>query len=158
MSHNYLKMMNEAIKIAIKGVKENKGGPFGAIIVIDDKIISKASNQVTSINDPTAHAEIQAIRKACKKLGTFDLSHAVLFTTCEPCPMCLGAIYWSRISCVYYGCTQLDAQNINFDDAFIYKEIEKPIDQRTIPFIQTNRDNALKLFEYWTKKTDKIHY
>jgi tRNA(Arg) A34 adenosine deaminase TadA len=158
MLHNYPNMMKKAIKVAFDGMKNNKGGPFGAIIVLNDKIIARASNQVTSKNDPTAHAEIQAIRLACKKLQTFDLSQAILFTTCEPCPMCLGAIYWSRISSVYYGCTQLDAQNIDFDDAFIYQEIEKPIHQRKIPFLQNNREEALKLFEHWTEKLDKIHY
>lgn len=152
------KLMKEAIRCSIHGMRTNAGGPFGAIIVKDNKIIAKGWNKVTSTNDPTAHAEVTAIRKACKKLGTFDLSDCELYTSCEPCPMCLSATYWAGIKKIYYANTRKDAANINFDDDFIYKEIPLPIDKRKISMEQIDRKEAIKAFEEWAKKSDKIEY
>ncbi len=149
--------MRRAIELSLKSV-ENGGGPFGAVIVKDGKIIAEASNSVTKDNDPTAHAEVNAIRQAAKKLGTFDLSGCEIYTSCEPCPMCLGAIYWARLDKIYYANTREDAKNIGFDDSFIYDEISKPVDQRSIPTIQFMRDEALKAFKAWEEKEDKIEY
>ncbi len=152
------KLMQEAIDLSIENVKSGKGGPFGAIVVKDGKIIARAANSVTSTNDPTAHAEINAIREACKVLNTFQLDGCELYTSCEPCPMCLGAIYWARPTTVYYANTKTDAADINFDDDFIYKEIAKPLNERKLKFIQMSRDQALKAFEEWTNKNDKMGY
>lgn len=151
------KFMGTAIELSINSVK-NAGGPFGAVIVKNDKIVSQASNSVTLSNDPTAHAEINAIRTACSALKTFDLSGCTIYTSCEPCPMCLGAIYWSRITKIFYANTKTDAKNIGFDDSFIYEELEKPPLQRTIQSIQIMKDEALKAFEAWKQKNDKIEY
>ncbi len=134
------------------------GGPFGCVIVKNNKVIAKGSNKVTSTNDPTAHGEIVAIREACKKLNNFNLNGSELYSTCEPCPMCLSAIYWARISKIYYANTRKDAQKIDFDDSFIYSEFEKKIKERKIPMIQMMRNEALKAFELWDKKTDKVKY
>ena len=134
------------------------GGPFGSVIVKDDKIIAEGSNKVTCSNDPTAHGEIVAIREASKNLNTFDLSGCEIYTSCEPCPMCLSAIYWSRLDKIYYANTREDAKNIDFDDSFIYTEIPKKIDDRKIKMTQILRDEALKAFEIWEKKVDKIKY
>ena len=134
------------------------GGPFGSVIVKDEKIIAEASNEVTFTNDPTAHAEIVAIRKACKNLNTFNLSGCDIYTSCEPCPMCLSAIYWSRINNIYYANTREDAKKINFDDSMIYSEFSKKIEDRKIPIKQMLREEALKAFEIWDKKKDKIEY
>lgn len=150
--------MKEAIEAARKGMNKNEGGPFGAVIIKDGQIVGRGNNKVTSTNDPTAHAEVVAIREACKNLNSFQLTGCVLYTSCEPCPMCLGAIYWARPDKVYYGCTKVDAANIGFDDNFIYDELEKPIHGRTIPFVQLDREAAIKLFEEWDKKADKIDY
>ncbi|WP_299361559.1 nucleoside deaminase [Winogradskyella sp.] len=150
--------MQEAVNTALKGLRSNKGGPFGCVIVKDGKIVGRGHNSVTSTNDPTAHAEIVAIRDACKNLGSFQLEGCEVYTSCEPCPMCLGAIYWARPDKVYYGCSQIDAANAGFDDAFIYKEIPLPYDQRSIPFEQFSREIALEPFEEWTKKEDKTEY
>ena len=149
--------MERAIEISIKSVDE-VGGPFGSVIVKDDKIIAEGSNRVTLIKDPTAHGEIVAIRQACKILNNFNLSGCELYSTCEPCPMCLSAIYWSHIDKVYYANTRDDAQKINFDDSFIYSEFHKKINQRKIPMLQIMRKEALKAFELWDKKTDKVKY
>jgi len=157
MAEDKIKYMLEAIRLSIENVDAG-GGPFGAVIVKDGKIIAKAANSVTKLNDPTAHAEINAIRIAAKKLNTFDLSGCEIYTSCEPCPMCLGAIYWAHIDKVYYANTKEDARNINFDDAFIYEEILKPIDKRNKPFVQLLRNEAIKAFEKWEKKEDKIPY
>jgi tRNA(Arg) A34 adenosine deaminase TadA len=157
MAEDKIKYMLEAIRLSIENV-DTGGGPFGAVIVKDGKIIAKAANSVTKLNDPTAHAEINAIRIAAKKLNTFDLSGCEIYTSCEPCPMCLGAIYWAHIDKVYYANTKEDARNINFDDAFIYEEILKPIDKRNKPFVQLLRNEAIKAFEKWEKKEDKIPY
>ncbi len=150
--------MDQAIDAAIKGVLNNEGGPFGCIIIKDGKIIGKGNNKVTSTNDPTAHAEVIAIREACKALNSFQLDDCVLYTSCEPCPMCLGAIYWARPKKVYYGCKKSDAAKIGFDDDFIYKELDLEPGKRTIPFEQINRKEAIKAFEAWEKKEDKIEY
>ncbi|MCD4793760.1 MAG: nucleoside deaminase [Bacteroidales bacterium] len=149
--------MNEAIQMSQESVK-NGGGPFGAVIVKNDKIIAKASNNVTQENDPTAHAEVTAIRSAAKKLNTFNLSGCEIYTSCEPCPMCLGAIYWARLDKIYFANTKADAKDIGFDDSFIYKEIELPVDKRSIPNIQIMRHEALKVFKEWEEKEDKIEY
>ena len=149
--------MNRAIELSVKSVN-NGTGPFGAVIVKDNKIISEGSNKVTSSNDPTAHGEVVAIREACKKLNTFDLSGCEIYTSCEPCPMCLSAIYWSRLDKIYYANTREDAKNIDFDDSFIYLEIPKKIGDRKIKMTQMLRNDALKAFEIWDKKVDKIKY
>lgn len=151
------KFMLAAIELSINSVKNN-GGPFGAVIVKDGQIVSKASNSVTLDNDPTAHAEINAIRKACSALKTFDLSGCTIYTSCEPCPMCLGAIYWARINKIFYANDRTDAKNIGFDDSFIYDELEKPITKRSVPLIQIMQCEALKAFEAWKEKADKIEY
>jgi len=149
--------MKRAIELSIKSVN-NGGGPFGSIIVKSDKIIAEGSNKVTSNNDPTAHGEIVAIREACKKLNNFSLNGCELYSTCEPCPMCLSAIYWARIDKIYYANTREDARKIDFDDSLIYTELQKNIDKRKIPMIQMMRNEALKAFEMWNKKTDKVKY
>jgi guanine deaminase len=151
------KFMRRAIELSKKSV-ENGGGPFGAVIVKDGEIIAEASNSVTKDNDPTAHAEVNAIRKAAKKLNSFDLSGAEIYTSCEPCPMCLGAIYWARLDKIYFGNTKEDAKKIGFDDSFIYEEIEKPYNLRKIPTIQILREEALEAFKMWEEKEDKIEY
>ena len=149
--------MKRAIELSIESVN-NGGGPFGCIIVKDNKIISEGSNKVTSSNDPTAHGEIVAIRAACKKLNNFSLNGCELYSTCEPCPMCLSAIYWARIDKIYYANTREDARKIDFDDSLIYTELQKSIDKRKIPMIQIMRNEALKAFELWDMKKDKIKY
>ncbi len=157
MKENIEKFMKSAIDMSIESVNNN-GGPFGAVIVKDGKIISKASNSVTLHNDPTAHAEVNAIRMASKKLNTFDLSACEIYTSCEPCPMCLGAIYWARIDKIFYANTKNDAKKVGFDDSFIYQEIGKNIDKRKIPTIQIMRDKAIVAFNNWTEKENKIEY
>ena len=149
--------MKRAIELSIKSVN-NGGGPFGSVIVKGDKIIAEGSNKVTSNNDPTAHGEIVAVREACKKLNDFSLNGCELYSTCEPCPMCLSAIYWARIDKIYYANTREDARKIDFDDSLIYTELQKNIDKRKIPMIQMMRKEALKAFELWHTKTDKVKY
>ena len=151
------KFMREAIRLADESVR-NGGGPFGAVIVRNGEIVAGSSNSVTLDNDPTAHAEVNTIRQACQKLGTFDLSDCVIYTSCEPCPMCLGAIYWAHISRIYYGNTKKDAADIDFADDFIYEELDKPIDKRSVPFINMLHDEALSSFKLWSEKKDKIEY
>ena len=151
------KFMARAIELSIESVNTG-GGPFGSVIVKDDKIIAEGSNKVTLSNDPTAHGEIVAIREACEKLNNFNLSDCELYSTCEPCPMCLSAIYWSRINKIYYANTRKDARKIDFDDSLIYLEFQKNINERKIPMIQMMRNEALKAFELWDKKTDKVKY
>ena len=151
------KFMLKAIELSIKSA-ETIGGPFGCVIVKDNKIISEGSNKVTSTNDPTAHGEIVAIREACLRLNTFNLSGCELYTSCEPCPMCLSAIYWSHIDKIFYANTRNDAKNIDFDDSFIYSEINKKIEDRKIQMTQMLRDEALKAFKIWNTKVDKIKY
>ena len=149
--------MNRAIELSIESVNKD-GGPFGSVIVKDNKIIAEGSNKVTSTKDPTAHGEIVAIREACKKINNFSLKGCELYSTCEPCPMCLSAIYWARIDKIYYANTRKDAQKIDFDDSLIYSEFQKNIDKRKIPMIQMMRNEALKAFELWDKKKDKVKY
>jgi tRNA(Arg) A34 adenosine deaminase TadA len=151
------KFMLRAIELSISSAN-GTGGPFGCVMVKDDKIIAEGSNKVTFSNDPTAHAEIVAIREACKKLNTFNLSGCDLYASCEPCPMCLSAIYWSHVDNIFYANTKEDAKKINFDDSLIYSEILKKNEDRKIPIKQMLRDKALKAFEIWDKKTDKIEY
>lgn len=150
--------MARAIQLSIQGVQSGRGGPFGAVIVKDGKIVAEGSNEVTSTNDPTAHAEVLAIRQACEKLGGFELKDCELYTSCEPCPMCLGAIYWARLSRIYFANTAEDAAKIGFDDSFIYEELKQPHARRRIRAIQIMREEALAGFAAWTAKADKITY
>lgn len=149
--------MRKAIELSLKNI-ENGGGPFGAVIVKDGEIIATGVNRVTASCDPTAHAEVSAIREAARKLGTFNLSGCEIYTSCEPCPMCLGAIYWARLDKMYYANTKADAKNIGFDDSFIYDELElKPAD-RKLPSETLLHNEAIKAFETWASKEDKIEY
>lgn len=157
MSQNK-EFMQEAIALSLHGVLTNQGGPFGAIVVKNGVIVGRGHNQVTSTNDPTAHAEVVAIRDACQNLGTFQLDDCIIYTSCEPCPMCLGAIYWARPKKVFYANTKKDAAMIGFDDDFIYKEINLNMEDRKIPFEQIQQENAFKVFEAWIKKEDKLDY
>lgn len=150
-------LMRKAIALSMKNIDEN-GGPFGAVIVKDGEIIAHGVNRVTSSLDPTAHAEVTAIREASKKLGTFDLSGCIIYSSCEPCPMCLGAIYWAHLDKLYYANTKQNAKDIGFDDSFIYEEIELPKEKRKIPTIQILNNEAMAAFEKWRTKTDKIEY
>ncbi len=150
--------MREAIRLSIQNVMSGKGGPFGAVIVKGGRIIARGVNQVTSSNDPTAHAEVVAIRNACKTLGNFQLDGCEIYTSCEPCPMCLGAIYWARPDKVYYANTKKDAADINFDDDFIYDEIALPIGDRKLETVQLLRDEAQVAFVEWIKSTGKTEY
>ncbi|MCZ4244539.1 nucleoside deaminase [Pedobacter punctiformis] len=150
--------MRMAIALSVQNVSENMGGPFGAVIVKDGKVIAQSANKVTSTNDPTAHAEVSAIRLACTALNTFDLSGCVVYTSCEPCPMCLGAIYWSRIETIYYANTKADAGKIGFDDQFIYDELDKPMEKRSLPVIQMLRDEAMQAFKLWETSPMRIDY
>jgi tRNA(Arg) A34 adenosine deaminase TadA len=150
--------MREAIRISVEMMRRGKGGPFGAVIVNGHRIVGRGFNSVTSSNDPTAHAEIVAIRQACKRLKTFHLDKCSLYTSCEPCPMCLSAIYWARIGKVYYANTRKDAARIAFDDDFIYREVALPIRRRKLPMKQILRSEALSAFMEWKRKADKIPY
>jgi tRNA(Arg) A34 adenosine deaminase TadA len=150
--------MREAIRLSIDNMRSGKGGPFGAVIVKDGKIIARGFNQVTSTNDPTAHAEVVAIREACKELNSFQLEGCEIYTSCEPCPMCLGAIYWARPAKMYYANTKIDAAKIGFDDQFIYEEIDLHLTQRQLPSEQLLNDEALVAFQEWEDKINKIDY
>jgi guanine deaminase len=150
--------MLRAIELSKIGMQGGKGGPFGCVIVKDGKIVGEGYNQVTSTNDPTAHAEVVAIRNACKNLNTFQLDTCEIYTSCEPCPMCLGAIYWARPTKIYYANTREDAKNIGFDDSFIYEEIPLEIKDRKIPMIPFGRNEAIVAFEEWQNKMDKTEY
>lgn len=154
----HAEFMQQAIALAQKGMDNDEGGPFGAIVVKDGKVVGIGNNRVTSTQDPTAHAEVVAIRDACQKLNTFELTDCIIYTSCEPCPMCLGAIYWARPKEVYFGCSKEDAARINFDDHFIYEEINTPKEQRKIPMFQLLRPEALRVFDAWKNKVDKVHY
>ena len=151
------KFMRLAVEKSLESVK-NGGGPFGAVVVKDGEVVAVASNSVTLDNDPTAHAEVNAIRMACKKLGTFDLSGCEIYASCEPCPMCLASIYWARIGKLYYANTKADADKIGFSDNFIYEEFAKPESERSIKVVKMLRNEALKAFENWEQKEDKIDY
>ena len=150
--------MREAIRLSLAKMHGNQGGPFGAIVVRKGRIVGRGWNQVTSANDPTAHAEIVALRSACKKLKRFHLDDCELYTSCEPCPMCLSALYWARVQRVYYANTRKDAAKIQFDDALIYREIKLPLSRRRIPMRQLLRNEAQHAFKMWLAKTDKVHY
>jgi len=152
------KYMNMAVDAALDNANGNTGGPFGAVVVKNGKIIGVGRNQVTSLNDPTAHAEIQAIREACQFLQSFQLDDCEIYTSCEPCPMCLGAIFWARPKAVYYACTKEDAARAGFDDQFIYEQIELPPDQRTIPMKQIPLKSAALPFQAWTASNNKVEY
>lgn len=152
------KFMRRAIALAEEGIERAAGGPFGCVITKDDEIIAEGYNRVTSTNDPTAHAEVVAIRNACQKLNSFQLDDCVIYTSCEPCPMCLGAIYWARPTAVFYACNKSDAAKIDFDDQFIYEEIDRSIENRSLKFISLIRKEALPVFEKWAAKNDKIKY
>lgn len=150
--------MKEAIQLASQNLELNQGGPFGAIIVKDGQVVGKGMNKVTATNDPTAHAEVEAIRDATKNLNTFNLEGCEIYASCEPCPMCLGAIYWARIDKLYYAGTKDDAAKADFDDSLIYKELCLPKEKRLIPSSQMMREEAVKLFEEWIKTENKIQY
>jgi guanine deaminase len=150
--------MRRAIALALENVRSGRGGPFGALVVKDGRVIAQGANRVTSTNDPTAHAEIVAIREACRTLGAFQLTACDLYTTCEPCPMCLGAIYWARPARVFYASVAADAADAGFDDAFIYEEMKKQPAARRIPMTQLLREEALKAFVEWKRKPDKTPY
>jgi len=150
--------MREAIRVSIQMMRRDKGGPFGAVVVQNGNVVGRGSNQVTSTNDPTAHAEILAIRQACKRLKTFRLDDCDLYTSCEPCPMCLSAIYWARLGRVFYANTRQDAARIDFDDDFIYREVALPIGKRKLKMKQLLHDEALAAFAEWQQKTDRIMY
>jgi tRNA(Arg) A34 adenosine deaminase TadA len=150
--------MREAIRLSLENMRSGKGGPFGAVIVKNGEIIARGFNQVTSSNDPTAHAEVVAIRNACKELDSFQLEGCEIYTSCEPCPMCLGAIYWARPDKMYYANTKVDAANIGFDDQFIYDEIDLPLSSRKLECEQMLNDEALVAFKEWQDKQDKIEY
>ena len=150
--------MRRAIALAQIGVDTGAGGPFGAVVVKNGEIVGEGYNQVTSTNDPTAHAEVVAIRNACLKLESFQLDGCVLYTSCEPCPMCLGAIYWARPKQIFFACTHKDAAAVGFDDSFIYEEIERPTGERKIKSVNFLRDEGLTVFNNWAAKTDKTEY
>lgn len=152
------KFMRVAIQLSEQNVKEAAGGPFGAVIVKDGQIVAQSANKVVPQNDPTAHAEVSAIRLACKKLGTYDLSGCTIYTSCEPCPMCLGAIYWARIDTIYYANTKTDAADIGFDDHFIYREIGLPLAERKLKITQLLHDEALPVFKLWQSSGSKTDY
>jgi guanine deaminase len=150
--------MARAIQLSIDNVRSGRGGPFGAVVVKDGSIIAEGANQVTATNDPTAHAEMVAIREACRKLAAFDLEACEIYSSCEPCPMCLGAIYWARLSRVYFANADADASRVGFDDSLIYRELALPYSQRKIPMIQMMREEALAAFRAWENKSNKIEY
>jgi len=150
--------MRMAVELSVQNVSECIGGPFGAVIVKDGKVVAKSANKVTSTNDPTAHAEVSAIRLACMALNTYDLSGCVIYTSCEPCPMCLGAIYWSHIETIYYANTKADAAHVGFDDKFIYDELDKPMAQRILPVVQILRNEAIEAFKLWETSPMRIDY
>ena len=156
MTHDDL--MREAIKLAEEGMHGGRGGPFGCVVVRQGEIVGRGQNRVTSTNDPTAHAEVTAIRDACANLKTFQLTDCELYTSCEPCPMCLSAIYWARIPQIFFANSRQDAAEIGFDDDFIYRQIPLPLEKRAIKISQLLRDEGLKTFQGWTKKTDRVRY
>ena len=151
-------LMRRAVALSAEKMREGFGGPFGAVVARDGEILAEGYNQVTAYHDPTAHAEVVAIREACRRLGSFSLQGCEMYTSCEPCPMCLGAIYWARLDRVYYANTRSDAAAIGFDDDHIYRELGKPIDGRAVPFIRIESEEARRIFEEWLEKPDKIPY
>ncbi|MDA1475827.1 nucleoside deaminase [Bacillus changyiensis] len=155
---NHETYLQRAIELAVEGVKSGTGGPFGAVIVKDGTILAEAQNNVTTSNDPTAHAEVTAIRKACEAIGDYQLSDCILYTSCEPCPMCLGAIYWARPKEVYFASQHSDAASAGFDDSYIYEEITKHQSERKIPFYKIEVTDKLKPFQTWVNTEQKIEY
>lgn len=151
-------MMDLAVELSQRGMDNDKGGPFGAVVVRDGEVIAAAYNRVTGSDDPTAHAEVRALRLAAEMLGTFDLSDCEIYASSEPCPMCFGAIYWSRVQRVYFANTRQDAARIGFDDSFIYDELDKEPQERSIPFIKVDSDKALRVFDRWLEKNDRTEY
>ncbi len=158
MSDKHIQYIREAIEMAAKNAGSGIGGPFGAIIVKDGEVIGKGINRVTSTNDPTAHAEVVAIRDACHNMNHFKLEGAVIYASCEPCPMCLSAIYWARISAIYFAADNTDASKAGFDDSFIYKEIPLPLEKRSIPIKKIETDTASKPFDAWIQMEQRIDY
>lgn len=150
--------LKRAVELAAQNMNTGKGGPFGAVVVRNGEIIAEGFNQVTSANDPTCHAEVDAIRKACQKLGTFELKDCVIYSSCEPCPMCLGAIYWARPKALFFAADRFTAAKYGFDDEFIYKEVPLPMEQRSLKTYCIDLENKNKPFEEWNDKTDKIAY
>ncbi|NEN24247.1 nucleoside deaminase [Cryomorpha ignava] len=158
MTEDDKRFMERAIELSTKAVETNMGGPFGCVVVKDGKIIAEGHNCVTGTNDPTAHAEMVAIRNACRELNTFQLDDCVIYTSCEPCPMCFGAIYWARPKKVYFACTKEDAAKIDFDDQFIYDELDKKSENQKIEFVNMMRSDANVVFNQWAEKNDKVKY
>jgi tRNA(Arg) A34 adenosine deaminase TadA len=156
--HEHISFMTKAIELSIESAQTGRGGPFGAIIVRDHQVIASGTNLVTSTNDPTAHAEIVAIREACRALNTFQLHDCDLYSSCEPCPMCLAALYWARPQKIFFAGTREDAARAGFDDSYIYKELALPIPQRAIPMSQLMHKQALAAFRYWAAKPDRQQY
>jgi tRNA(Arg) A34 adenosine deaminase TadA len=150
--------MKKAIELATENVVSGRGGPFGAVVVKDGEVIATGTNQVTASNDPTAHAEVTAIRNACQALGHFQLDGCEVYSSCEPCPMCLAALYWSRCRAIFYGNSAADAARVGFDDSFLYEEVKKPLDQRTIPIEQVMAAEAWESFAEWDKSPFKVQY
>ncbi len=151
-------LMRRAVALSAEKMRAGFGGPFGAVVARNGEVIAEGFNQVTSNRDPTAHAEVVAIREACRRLGSFSLQGCEMYTSCEPCPMCLGAIYWARLDRVYYANTRTDAAAIGFDDDHIYRELDRAIDDRAVPFIRLDSDEARRIFQEWLEKPDKIPY
>ena len=158
MKENDIAFMRRAIELAQSGVDSDQGGPFGCVIVRKGRIVGEGCNKVTSTNDPTAHAEIVAIRDACRKLNSFQLTDCTVYTSCEPCPMCLGAIYWARPAAIYFAGTREDAAAAGFDDALFYDELDRPNDERQLKLQPMLRDEAQKVFDAWNQKTNKVEY
>lgn len=150
--------MKQAIALATANVASGRGGPFGAVVVKDGEVIATGANQVTASNDPTAHAEVTAIRNACQALGTFQLNGCDVYTSCEPCPMCLAALYWSRCRAIFYGNSAADAARVGFDDSFLYEEVKKPLEQRSIPIVQLMPEVAWESFAAWERSPFKVSY
>lgn len=157
-NNEHEKFMRMAIELSAKNVKEGLGGPFGAVIVKDGQVVAASANKVVPSNDPTAHAEVSAIRLACQNLNTYVLEGCMIYTSCEPCPMCLGAIYWARIEKIYYANTKVDAAQIGFDDHFIYQELDRPMAERKLPVVQLLRDEAISAFKLWETSELKTDY
>jgi guanine deaminase len=158
MNDNHIAFMRRAIELAQNGVDNNQGGPFGCVIAKDGRIVGEGCNEVTSTNDPTAHAEVVAIRAACRNLNSFQLSGCVVYTSCEPCPMCLGAIYWARPTAIFFAGTRDDAAAAGFDDELFYSELEKPNEERQLKMQSLLREEAQKVFKHWNEKPDKVEY
>ncbi len=152
------RFMTEAIRLATEGMRRGDGGPFGAVVVMNGEVIGRGCNEVIKLNDPTAHAEIQAIRDACRTVGDFDLAGAELYVNCEPCPMCLSAAYWAHLERIYYAADATDAARIGFDDLFIAEELKRPLSERRLPMVQLSREEALQAFAEWEAKPDRVPY